>query len=180
MVSMLMMDRVSVRVVPVVIAVFATLALVFVSLAAAEEAARGARAGGGGGSHGGHGGGHHAGGHHGGHHGGHFHHHGCCWGGFYASPFFYPYAYPYPYYAYPYPYYAYPYPYPDSAYAPAPGYTSPGVAQSISQPAPQASQTLNVQREVVYDQGKYVLYGDGITQPWQWVWVPNAPPAPPR
>jgi hypothetical protein len=29
-----------------------------------------------------------------------------------------------------------------------------------------------VQREVVYANGKYVLYGDGVTQAWQWVWVP--------
>jgi len=36
-----------------------------------------------------------------------------------------------------------------------------------------------VQREVVYPHGKYVLYGDGVTQAWQWVWVPNAPANPP-
>jgi hypothetical protein len=43
-----------------------------------------------------------------------------------------------------------------------------------------ARQTLtnDVQREVVYPNGKYVLYGDGVNQPWQWVWVPNAPPPP--
>jgi hypothetical protein len=35
-----------------------------------------------------------------------------------------------------------------------------------------------VQREVVYAHGKYVLYGDGVSQAWQWVWVPNAPAAP--
>jgi len=23
------------------------------------------------------------------------------------------------------------------------------------------------------------IYGDGVVQPWQWVWVPAAPPAPP-
>jgi len=36
-----------------------------------------------------------------------------------------------------------------------------------------------VQREVVYPNGKYVLYGDGMTQPWQWVWFAAAPPGPP-
>jgi hypothetical protein len=30
----------------------------------------------------------------------------------------------------------------------------------------------------VYAHGKYVLYGDGVSQAWQWVWVPNAPAAP--
>jgi hypothetical protein len=36
-----------------------------------------------------------------------------------------------------------------------------------------------VQREVVYPHGRYVLYGDGVRQPWQWVWVPAAPAPPP-
>ena len=26
---------------------------------------------------------------------------------------------------------------------------------------------------VVYPHGKYVLYGDGVTQAWQWVWEPT-------
>jgi hypothetical protein len=30
----------------------------------------------------------------------------------------------------------------------------------------------------VYPHGKYVLYGDGVTQAWQWVWVPAAPAQP--
>lgn len=42
-----------------------------------------------------------------------------------------------------------------------------------------APATPSVQREVVYPHGKYVLYGDGVTQPWQWVWVPAPPPPPP-
>ena len=33
--------------------------------------------------------------------------------------------------------------------------------------------------EVVYPHGRYVLYGDGVSQPWQWVWLPAAPAAPP-
>jgi hypothetical protein len=36
-----------------------------------------------------------------------------------------------------------------------------------------------IQREVIYPTGRYVLYGDGVTVPYQWVWVPNAPSAPP-
>jgi hypothetical protein len=42
----------------------------------------------------------------------------------------------------------------------------------VIQPAP-------IQREVIYPTGRYVLYGDGMTQAWQWVWIPAAPPPPP-
>ena len=44
---------------------------------------------------------------------------------------------------------------------------------------PPAREPPAVQREVVYAHGKYVLYGDGVSQPWQWVWVPSAPASPP-
>jgi hypothetical protein len=30
--------------------------------------------------------------------------------------------------------------------------------------------------EVVYPHGKYVLYGDGVSQPYRWVWIRFAPP----
>jgi hypothetical protein len=96
---------------------------------------------------------------------------GCCWGGWWWPGAFvgglalgaavaatYP-----PYYAYPPPAY---YSAPSVIYAPAQPYTT-------APPAPPA-----VQREVVYPHGKYVLYGDGVNQPWQWVWV-SATPAPP-
>jgi hypothetical protein len=33
----------------------------------------------------------------------------------------------------------------------------------------------SVPREVVYPHGKYVLYGDGVNQPYQWVWIQGAP-----
>ena len=52
-------------------------------------------------------------------------------------------------------------------------------------PAPPAqsyapSQPPPFQREVVYQDGRYLLFGDGGRHPWQWVWVPNgAPPSPP-
>jgi len=101
--------------------------------------------------------------------GGGFHHGfhgGCCWGGWWwpgafvggvalgtvAS-------------TYPYPYYYVPYAPSTVVYPQAPTYAAP--------PAPP------IQREVVYPNGRYVLYGDGVTQAWQWVWVPAAPPPPP-
>jgi hypothetical protein len=40
-----------------------------------------------------------------------------------------------------------------------------------AQPATASQQQPLVQREVAYPNGKYVLYGDGVTQPWEWVWV---------
>lgn len=114
---------------------------------------------------GGRGGWHGGGGH--GWHGGH----GCCWGGWWWPGAFvgglalgaavaatYP-----PYYAYPPPAY---YSTPSAVYAPAQTYTT-------APPAPPA-----VQREVVYPHGKYVLYGDGVNQPWQWVWVSATPASP--
>jgi hypothetical protein len=94
---------------------------------------------------------------HGGWHGGG--HRGCCWGGWWwpgaivgslALG-----AATYPYY-----------------YAP-PTVVYPQAQVYVASPAPP------IQREVVYQNGKYVLYGDGVTQPWQWVWVPAAPAVPP-
>jgi len=129
-----------------------------------------------------HGGSHtsHASGHHGGHGHGGGRHHGCCGGPFFVFPFFFPY-YPSPAYAYqppPFytaPVYAPPVVYTPPAVYPGPAYTPPVEAQRTLQ----TYQGPNVQREVVYPNGKYVLYGDGVTQAWQWVWVPAAP-APPR
>ena len=71
-------------------------------------------------------------------------------------------------------------------YAPPPVYAAPPLvyqapppmmyqqAQASAPPAPL------VQREVVHPHGRYVLYGDGVSQPWQWVWYPATPPAPPQ
>ena len=81
---------------------------------------------------------------------------------FFGSAFFID---PFPYY--PYAYYPYPYDYPY-------WYPSPLVVE----PPPIAAQEP-IQREVIYPHGKYVLYGDGVTTPWQWVWIPAAPPPPP-
>ena len=48
---------------------------------------------------------------------------------------------------------------------------------TVAQPSV-AYQPPPIQRDVVYPNGKYVLYGDGVTQPWQWIWLPAAPPPP--
>jgi len=80
----------------------------------------------------------------------------CC--GFYPWPSYYPYYYPV-YYPAPVVYTA-----PAPAPVPAPTYTQP--------PPPQ------VEREVVFAEGRYLLQGDGVSTPYKWVWVPN-PPAPP-
>ena len=145
-------------------AVVALLALVLGSVVPSSAASGGGGRGGGGMGGGGHMGGGHRGG--GGWHGGH---HGCCWsgtrvfigGGFGA----------YPWWGYPYPAYGYPYAYP---YA----YSYPAYAAPAAQPAV-AYQQPPLQREVVFPNGKYVLYGDGMTQPWQWVWFNAAPPPAP-
>jgi hypothetical protein len=100
-----------------------------------------------GGRHGGRSGGHHHR-HHGGHRH-HWHHHG----GFF-----------FPFFLAPLPAYAYTVPVvPPPVYVQQPAYAEPVPAQPYQ----------DVQREVVYPHGRYVLYGDGITQPWQWVWIPR-------
>jgi hypothetical protein len=68
------------------------------------------------------------------------------------------------------PYYA-PYYYPPAYYVP---YYVPSYAVAPAPPAPPA-----IQREVVYPQGRYLLYGDGVRTAYQWVWVPNPPSGPP-
>ena len=73
-----------------------------------------------------------------------------------------------------YPYYSYPYWYYPSGYYPY-GYS--GYGSVVVQPST-TYQAPAVQREVVYPNGKYVLYGDGVNQPWQWAWVPAAPASP--
>jgi hypothetical protein len=44
---------------------------------------------------------------------------------------------------------------------------------------PRANTPPPFNRAVVYANGRYLLFGDGVTHPWQWVWVPAAPPPPP-
>jgi hypothetical protein len=123
--------------------------------------------GGGGGWHGSggrHGGGHwHGGSRHWHGHGrwhGHGHWHGGWWGGgVFIGSLGWPYGYPYP-------YVGYPYRYPYTVYSAE--IAAPSVSYYERQP---------IQREVVYPNGKYVLYGDGVTQAWQWVWIPATHPS---
>jgi hypothetical protein len=61
------------------------------------------------------------------------------------------------------------------AYAPPPTYAPPPYQAAPSYAPPQ---TAAIQREVVYPTGRYVLYGDGVRQPWQWVWMPAVAPPP--
>jgi len=58
---------------------------------------------------------------------------------------------------------------PAPVYAAAPVYAPAPVAHA-PRPAPATS------RQVVYQHGRYVLYGDGVSRPYQWIWIPNAPP----
>lgn len=60
-----------------------------------------------------------------------------------------------------------------------PYYAAPPAVVYQSTPAYAATAPPAVQREVVYPNGRYVLYGDGVSQAWQWVWIPAAPPPPP-
>ena len=63
---------------------------------------------------------------------------------------------------------------PAVSYTPAPAYAAPPPMGDVSvTPSPTPMQTV-----VEYPHGKYVLRGDGVTTPYQWVWIPN-PPAPP-
>ncbi len=67
---------------------------------------------------------------------------------------------------------------PPVAYAPPPTYASPPPPTYQQAPIYAPPRAAAVQREVVYPNGRYVLYGDGVHQPWQWVWVPSASPPP--
>jgi len=62
--------------------------------------------------------------------------------------------------------------------APAPVVYAPP-APVYSQPAPAVrsySAAPAISREVVYPHGRYLLYGDGVTTAYRWVWIPNPPP----
>jgi len=64
-------------------------------------------------------------------------------------------------------------------YSAPPAYVTPPPTSYRQAPRYAPAQVPAVQREVVYANGRYVLYGDGVYQPWQWVWVPSASPPPP-
>ena len=82
-----------------------------------------------------------------------------------------------PYYA---PYYAPYYGYYRGYYPPPVVYAPPAVTYSQAPPASYAPPAPQVQNEVVYPHGKYVLRGYGVATAYQWVWIPNPPPAPPQ
>src|SRR5262245_17246713 len=57
--------------------------------------------------------------------------------------------------------------------APTYAYTTAAPAATHVSTAPAAPR---ISREVVYPHGRYVLYGDGVSRAYQWIWVPNPPP----
>jgi hypothetical protein len=63
-------------------------------------------------------------------------------------------------------------------YSARPKYVTPPPPSYRQAPSYAPAQVPSVRREVVYAHGRYVLYGDGVYQPWQWVWVPSASPLP--
>lgn len=96
---------------------------------------------------------------------------------YYRPNYYWPYFYPYyssldssGYSSYA-PQQSYPGYYPGDSGAPY-GYGAPSGSLDLA-PAPQ------IEREVVFAEGRYVLLGDGVATPFRWVWVPNPPAAPP-
>jgi hypothetical protein len=76
------------------------------------------------------------------------------------------------------------YPVPPPGSAPLPNVPPAGSAPPENYQAPSASVAQRaappaVRGEVVYDNGRYLLFGDGVRHPWQWVWVPAGAPSPP-
>ena len=71
---------------------------------------------------------------------------------------------------------------PPYAYSPPPVYVAPQVvyqAPPMGGYYPAAPTAPPGQRVVEFPTGRYELRGDGISQPYTWVWVPNPPSAPP-
>ena len=101
-------------------------------------------------------------------------------GNFYRPYYYYPY---YPYYPY---YSSYSSNYSDysapPSYAPQQNYNYSGAPPS-GYGAPQSYLDIapapQIEREVFFPEGRYVLLGDGDAAPFRWVWVPNPPTAPP-
>jgi hypothetical protein len=62
--------------------------------------------------------------------------------------------------------------------APPPAYRVE-TARYVTTPVASASSASGEVNVVRYPHGRYVLHGDGVTTPYQWVWIPNPPPPPP-
>ena len=71
--------------------------------------------------------------------------------------------------------------YDPSAYAPAPIYTAPPVYVPIMVPVASSALPAAPARPSVIEfaEGRYELRGDGVSTPYNWVWIPNPPAAPP-
>ena len=65
---------------------------------------------------------------------------------------------------------------PPAYYAPPASYYAPPPRAVTPPPAPTAPPEPTV---VEFDSGRYGLRGDGLREPYTWVWVPKAPTAPP-
>ncbi|HEY2996009.1 MAG TPA: DUF4124 domain-containing protein [Methylomirabilota bacterium] len=65
---------------------------------------------------------------------------------------------------------------PPAYYAPPASYYAPPPRAVTPPPAPTAPPEPTV---VEFDSGRYELRGDGLREPYTWVWVPKAPTAPP-
>ena len=68
---------------------------------------------------------------------------------------------------------------PPQMYAPPPAYYSPPPAAYTPPPAAPPPPAPSEPRVVEFDSGRYELRGDGMREPYTWVWVPKAPTAPP-
>ena len=64
-------------------------------------------------------------------------------------------------------------------YGPSPAYYSPPPAAYAPPPAASPPPPPSEPRVVEFDSGRYELRGDGMREPYTWVWVPRAPTAPP-
>ena len=67
---------------------------------------------------------------------------------------------------------------PPVSYSFAPAY-GPSPASSAPPPPPPAPAAPPGPKVVEFDSGRYELRGDGLREPYVWVWVPRAPAAPP-
>ena len=71
---------------------------------------------------------------------------------------------------------------PQVIYAPQPAYypQGPSYAPAAAAPAPPPPPAAPPEPRVVeFDSGRYEMRGDGIREPYVWVWVPRAPSTPP-